>query len=106
MTATEPWVAILVFRSTSEAPDYQAVYREDVTVFPAASEAEARAAALTHARARETIVVNHLGETVVTSLVRLVDVAPVLGGGELYRRHFRDLDAYRRFEPLMASTSW
>ncbi|MHC1560320.1 DUF4288 domain-containing protein [Actinomycetospora sp. C-140] len=106
MTATEPWVAILVFRATSDAPDFQAVYREDVAVFPAASEAEARAAALTHARSRETSVVNPLGETVVTTLVRLVDVAPVPGGGELYRRHFRDLEAYRRFEPLMASTSW
>jgi hypothetical protein len=110
VTSMEPWVAILVFRFTSDAPDHDDLYREDLTVVAATDEAGARAAALAHARARECRSVNPFGETVELSLVRVVDVAPALGpierGGDLYARHFRDLDAYRRFEPLMASTPW
>ncbi|MEJ2889918.1 DUF4288 domain-containing protein [Actinomycetospora aeridis] len=108
MTSTDPWVAILVFRSTSDAPDYETHYREDLADVRAGDEAGARQAALAHARAQEGAVVNQFGETIELSLVRVVDVAPALGplesGGDLYARHFRDLDAYRRFEPLMAST--
>lgn len=46
------------------------------------------------------------GEQVRWTLHRIVDIAPVLYEDvddftELYSRHFRDWDAYRRFEPLL-----
>lgn len=107
MTPHRSYVALLLFASASTAPGYRPLYREDVVLLHAPSDEEARAAAERHGRAAETSCITVEGETVEVRFLQLVDVAPALeddltGTADLYSRHFRDLDAYRTMDPLLA----
>lgn len=54
----------------------------------------------------EAYCTNHAGETVRDRPLHVVDVAPALTDDltttvvDVYSRHFRDIAAYRRFDPL------
>lgn len=99
-------VAILLFESSSSAPDYRPLYREDIVTLRARSLREARDRAERHGREGQISYSNQAGEEVRDRLVEVVDVAPALYENEtspadLYSRHFRDLTSYRTFEPLL-----
>lgn len=101
------FVAVLLFESTSPSPSYRPLYREDVVMVRATSLDSAREHVEQHGRDTGTSYTNGAGETVRDRLAHVVDVAPVLSDDlttrvvDLYSRHFRHVDAYRRFEPLL-----
>lgn len=105
--ATETlFVAILLFESSSSAPDYRPLYREDIVTLRAPSLREARARAERHGRDGQISHSNQVGEEIRDRLLEVVDVAPALDGNntspaDLYSRHFRDVTSYRRFEPVL-----
>ena len=105
--ATETlFVAILLFESTSPAPNYRPLYREDIVTLRAPSLRAARDRAERHGRDAETSYMNQGGEEIRDRLVEIVDVAPALNDNDtspadLYSRHFRDLTSYRNSEPLL-----
>ncbi|WP_328400307.1 DUF4288 domain-containing protein [Nocardia sp. NBC_00403] len=105
-TRTSPYVAVALYKSTSDAPDYRPLYEECFILVFADSVESARTAARTKAEDQEARYRNERGDTVTWSLEHLVDVAPAVDdnletGGTFYSRHFRDYDAYRRMEPLL-----
>lgn len=104
MEDPRPYVAILLFESTSPSPGYRPLYREDVALVYAEDHERAVERAREHGLAQECTVYNDLGEAIALRLLEVVDVnEPLdddLGGGaaDLYARHFYDLDAWRRVE--------
>lgn len=102
-----PYIAVLLFGSSADADDYEPLYREDVTLLYAASPEQACARAEQHGRGLEGSHTNDRGERISWTLLHVVDAAAALqddldDDAELYSRHFRDLAAYRAFEPLLA----
>jgi hypothetical protein len=104
------YVAITLFELVSSDPAAEELYREDTTLVYGHSEVEAREAAERWARGQEGV--DEATGTVVVGprFLQVVDVAPVLdadltGTADLYSRHFRDLAAYRRWEPLLDGES-
>ncbi|MGW4846388.1 DUF4288 domain-containing protein [Nocardia brasiliensis] len=100
------YIAVVVFESTSDSPDYTTLYQEDFVLLYADSADAARELALAAAREQECTYQNEQGETITLSLKGIVDVTPTLTddlstGGDLYSRHFRDYEAYQRMEPLL-----
>ncbi|NNH72901.1 DUF4288 domain-containing protein [Nocardia uniformis] len=101
-----PYVAIVLYETSSDAADYEPLYREDIVVVYAESAAAARERAMARARAEEGGYANAAGEVITWRLKHLVDVTRALDDDlgrdtDLYARHFRDYDAYRAFEPLL-----
>jgi hypothetical protein len=97
------YVAVILYRSTSELPDYVPLYQECFVLIKAASLDEAYQKAGVRAEAETVSYRNEMGETINWSLQEIVDVNPVLDdslddGADLYVRHFRNYDAYREFE--------
>jgi hypothetical protein len=105
--AANRYVALLLFESTSTDRNCPVLYREDVVVLRATSDEAARRLAGAHGRAQECAHRNAGGDTISTRLLQVVDVAAALYEDldedvvDLYARHFRDLDSYRAFEPLL-----
>ncbi|MFI6867059.1 DUF4288 domain-containing protein [Nocardia sp. NPDC050406] len=100
-----PYIAIVLYETSSDAADYEPLYREDVVVVYAESPERARERVLARARAEEGSYANEAGDTITWSFKQLVDCNRALEDdlgrdADLYARHFRDYDAYRRFEPL------
>lgn len=94
------FVAILLYRSSSDAPDYTPLYQETFVVLTANSLDHARAKAESYGRSRQASYQNEYQETITWTLFRVVDVAhtldePIVDGAELYARHFRDYSAYQ-----------
>ncbi|MFD9888736.1 DUF4288 domain-containing protein [Amycolatopsis sp. NPDC059027] len=107
MAIEKPFVAVVLYESTSDSPDYRTLYREDFVLVFARDEEEARETARQRAERESGSHHNERGELITLSLKHIVDVAPALDddlgrGGDLYARHFTDIDAYRRFEPLLS----
>ncbi|GAA4544408.1 DUF4288 domain-containing protein [Amycolatopsis samaneae] len=107
MTTEKPFVAILLYVSTSDAPGHQPLYREDIVLLYARDEQEAREAAQRHADQETGSYHNEAGDLLTLSLKHIVDVAQALyddidRGADLYARHFTDYESYRRFEPLLS----
>lgn len=105
--ARRPYLAVLLSGSSADTADYEPLYREDVTLLYAASPEEARRWAEEYGRGLEGTHTNDRGERISWSLLHIVDVAPALqdmfdDDAELYSRHFRDVAAYRAFEPLLS----
>lgn len=106
----QPYVAVLLFGSSADSDDYRPLYREDVTLLYAPSLDEARGRAEKHGHALETSFTNDRNERITWSLLEIVDVAPALDDRlddlddavELYSRHFRDVAAYRSFDPRLS----
>ncbi|MEV0711601.1 DUF4288 domain-containing protein [Nocardia aurea] len=106
MTNRTPFVAVLLYESTSDAADYEVMYQEDFVLLYAESEEAARKLALDKAKEQECTYQNGQGETITLSLKHVIDVASAVSddltaGGDLYTRHFRDYASYRRMEPLL-----
>lgn len=98
------YCAVLTF--SAFIGDTATLHEESFVLLRADSAESARAAAEAHARDAEHEYRNADGELVRWRLADIVDVAAVrdevLGhGSEVYSRHFRDYEAYRRFEPLL-----
>jgi hypothetical protein len=102
----QPYITVLLFGSTSDSDGYRPLYREDVTLLYAGSQQDAQRRAGEHGRGLETSFANDRGEQITWTLLEVVDVAPALedkfdDDAELYSRHFRDVAAYRSFDPKL-----
>jgi hypothetical protein len=100
------YIAIMLFEFVSADPAPEELYREDITLVYGHSEAEAREEAERWGREQGSVDESTGTVLVGPHFLQIVDVAPVLdddltGTADLYCRHFRDLTAYRRWEPLL-----
>lgn len=103
--STEYYVAVVVYESASESPDYTPFYEECITLVKANSEDEARSKVEDLGKNRSTKYTNIDGQEISWSLHDIVDISPMLEDSlgevtEIYARHFKDIDAYRKFETL------
>lgn len=103
------YVALLVYESSCAAPDHEALYEETVTLVAAHSAEEAADKAHEYGKRNEVVYKNERGESLSVKLKHVVDVneAPdLLGdGAEIYTRHFRDYESYRKFEVMLSGES-
>jgi hypothetical protein len=107
---TSFYIAIILYKSSSDAPDYQPLYQESFVLIKAASLEQAKEKALNHGKDESVSYINENGETITWSLQQVVDVNSVLyddfvsaeDGVDLYTRHFRNYEAYHSFEPLLS----
>ncbi|WP_280345270.1 DUF4288 domain-containing protein [Nocardia abscessus] len=104
--AKSPYIAITLFKFSSDAEGYVPLYREDVTLIYAESEAEARELAEANFRSDEGTYKNEAGDNITITPTAVIDVAAALTddlseGGDLYSRHFRDFEAYSKMETLL-----
>lgn len=105
-TGQEFYVAVAVLSARVEGKNTEPLYQETFHLIRASDESSARAKAEILFREMSHSYLNGQGETVSWKLEEIVDVA-LIGesgfehGSELYTRHFRDFEAYKRFEPLM-----
>lgn len=104
--AKSPYIAITLFEFTSDAPDYVPLYREDVTLLYADTEAEARELAEKNFRSDAETYKNEAGYNVTVTPTAVIDVVAALiddlsEGGDLYSRHFRDYESYSKWEPML-----
>jgi len=102
-----PYIAVLLYVSSSDAADYPPLYSEDVVLLYARSPAHAEEKAQRLGEDRRTTYRNDRGESITWRLLRVADVAPALDDrltedAELYSRHFTDLAAYERFDTSAA----
>ncbi|MQA11278.1 MAG: DUF4288 domain-containing protein [Pseudonocardiaceae bacterium] len=102
----ENYVGVLLFRATGESEDDHPLYEESFVLLTAEDEETAWAKASSHGREREHSYRNDDGELISWKLEQVVDVCLAVDdeigdGAELYSRFFRDLTAYRAFEPLL-----
>ncbi len=103
--STEYYVAVVVYESASESPDYTPLYEECITLVKASSEDEARSKVETLGKNRGTKYMNVEGQEISWSLRNIIDINPMLEDSlgevtEIYARHFKNIDAYRKFEAL------
>lgn len=102
----QPYIAITLFVFTSDAPGYVPLYREDTTLIYAESEEEARKLAEANFRSDEGTYQNEAGDTITVTPTAIIDVTASLTedlseGGDLYSRHFRNFEAYSKWETLL-----
>lgn len=103
------YIAVILYESSSSAPEYKPLYEECFVLVKAISVEEAYEKALSHAKEQEGSYQNEYKDTITWSLKQVVDVNSVLSdefddGIELYARHFRNYEAYRLFEPLLSDS--
>ncbi len=101
-----PFVAVILYESTSDSKGFSVLYREDFVLIYAESEGDALRIATERAKGEECAYVNEYGETIHTTVKHMVDVNratddDLSAGGDLYSRHFRDYESYRKMEPLL-----
>ncbi|RCJ34097.1 hypothetical protein A6770_17355 [Nostoc minutum NIES-26] len=104
------YIAIILYKSYSDKPDYQPLYQESFVLIKATSLEEAKEKAFNHGKNESVSYTNENGETITWSLQQVVDVNSVLyddfdsseDGVDLYARHFRNYEAYQSFEPLLS----
>ncbi|MEH2408661.1 DUF4288 domain-containing protein [Nostoc sp.] len=104
------YIAIILYKSSSDKPDYQTLYQESFVLIKAASLESAKAKALNHGKNESVSYTNENEETITWSLQQVVDVNSVLDDNfdsaedivDLYTRHFRNYEAYQSFEPLLS----
>ena len=101
------YIAVILYESSSNNPDYKALYEECFTLIEAGALEEAREKAEIYAKNNEHSYQNMYGETITWLTKEIVDVNRVLfdrfqDSTELYARHFRNYEAYRAFEPLLS----
>ncbi len=97
------YIAIIVYRSSSEDERYQPLYEECITLIQARSLSEARLKAEHIAAQRECTFNNASGILISWKLHRIIDVRPMLEDAigevtELCSRHFYDIDGYLALE--------
>ncbi|MBG1260365.1 DUF4288 domain-containing protein [Nostoc commune] len=104
------YIAIILYKSSSDKHDYQPLYQESFVLIKATSLEEAKAKALNHSKNETVSYTNENGETITWSLQQVIDVNSVLYDDfnssedivDLYARHFRNYEAYHSFEPLLS----
>ena len=104
------YIAIILYKSSSDKSDYQPLYQESFILIKAASLEEAKLQAWNYGKNESVSYTNENGETITWSLQQIVDVNSVLYDDfnssedivDLYARHFRNYEAYRSFEPLLS----
>jgi ABC-type antimicrobial peptide transport system permease subunit len=101
------YVAVLVYESSSAAPDYKALFEESFMLVKATSVEEARQKIQQYADSHTSTFKNEAGDSIIWKLKHVVDVNQVLydinlDGTEIYARHFRNYQAYKEFEPLLS----
>ncbi|MBN3907134.1 MAG: DUF4288 domain-containing protein [Nostoc sp. NMS1] len=104
------YIAIILYKSSSDKPDYQPLYQESFVLIKATSLEEAKAKALNYGNNETVSYISENGETITWSLQQVVDVNSLLYDDfnssedivDLYARHFRNYDAYQSFEPLLS----
>ncbi|MEH2458346.1 DUF4288 domain-containing protein [Nostoc sp.] len=104
------YIAIILYKSSSDKPDYQTLYQESFVLIKAASLESAKAKALNDGKNESVSYINENEETITWSLQQVVDVNSVLDDNfdsaedivNLYTRHFRNYEAYHSFEPLLS----
>jgi Domain of unknown function (DUF4288) len=104
------YIAIIIYKSSSDRPDYQSLYQESFVMIKATSLESAKEKAFNHGKNESVSYTNEDGETITWSLQQVVDVNSVLyddfnsseDGVDLYARHFRNYEAYQSFEPLLS----
>jgi hypothetical protein len=104
--ARRPFIAITLYVFTSDTEGYRPLYREDVSLVYAESEEQARAIAEANSRLEQGTYKNEAGEDITLTPRAVIDVTAALTddlseGGDLYSRHFRDFDAYSKWETLL-----
>ena len=102
----EYYVAVVVYESASDSPDYTPLYEECITLIKASSEDEARSKVEELSKNRSTKYKNVEGHEISWSLRYIVDINLMLEDSlgevtEIYARHFKNIDAYRKFETLL-----
>jgi len=105
--ARQAYIAILLNSSSSEAPGHQPLWQEETVLIHAVDEHEARRRAQRRGESGRTDFANAAGEVIRWRFEGVIDVAEVLesdlsGDADLYCRHFRNIEAYRAFEPLIS----
>jgi Domain of unknown function (DUF4288) len=101
------YIAVVVYESSSNAPDYQKLYEEDYVLVQASSDEGAQQKASQIAQQKQTTYKNEQGENITWTLKHILDVSPVLSenfehGSELYACFFHNYQAYVAFEPLLS----
>lgn len=104
------YIAIILYKSSSDRPDYQPLYQESFVLIKSTSLESAKEKALNHGKNESVSYTNENGETITWSLQQVVDVNSVLYDDfdlsedcvDLYARHFRNYEAYHSFEPLLS----
>ncbi|MEH1805809.1 DUF4288 domain-containing protein [Nostoc sp.] len=104
------YIAIILYKSSSDKTDYQPLYQESFVLIKAASLEEAKVKALNHGKNESVSYTNEDGETITWSLQQVIDVNSVLYDDfnssedivDLYARHFHNYEAYQSFEPLLS----
>ena len=101
------YIAVILFESSSNVPDYKPLYEECFVFIKANSLEEARDKALVYGHEQQGSYQNEDKDIITWSLKQIVDVNSVLydefnNGTELYARHFRNYQAYSLFDPLLS----
>lgn len=104
------YIAVIIYKSSCNAPDYQPLYQECFVLLKASSLEKAKEKAVSYGKKEELSYKNEKGQTIVWSLMEVVDVNLVLdddfdsasNGVDLYVRHFRNYEAYSSFETLLS----
>ncbi|MGL5877438.1 MAG: DUF4288 domain-containing protein [Xenococcaceae cyanobacterium] len=101
------YIAVVLFDSSSNAPDYQPLYEECFILIQANSLEEAREKALLYSRQQECSYQNQNQDTISWTCKQIIDVNSVLYADfdditEIYARHFRNYEAYCQFEPFLS----
>lgn len=102
------YIAVILYESSSDAPDYKPLYQECFTLIKAKSLKKAREKALSHAKKEEGSYQNEYGQTITWFVKQIVDINNVLDDtfedvSDLYVRHFCNYEAYSLFEPLLSN---
>ena len=99
------YAAVIIFESSSNAPNYESLYEEEIIMIHAISKEDAKVKAIAYAKAAEHSYKNEADETINVTFKTLVDVQSMIEASDdvqtLYFRHFRDYPAYEAFEPLL-----
>ncbi|MBN3942562.1 MAG: DUF4288 domain-containing protein [Nostoc sp.] len=104
------YIAVILYESSSDAPNYQPLYQECFVLLKASSLEKAKEKAVCYGKKEEVSYKNEDGENITWSLKQVIDVNSVLyddfdsasNGVDLYARHFRNYEAYHSFEPLLS----
>lgn len=99
------YVAIILYQSLSDAPEYTPMYEESVVLVKAVDEDEARQKTELFAKNYTAQFKNEKGQLITWKMHQIIDVSPMLDDDigdmtEIYARHFDNIDAYRDFEVL------
>ncbi|RCW40036.1 uncharacterized protein DUF4288 [Halopolyspora algeriensis] len=100
----EPYVAVVLIESSSDAPDYEPLYEESFVLLTAESEDEAREKAREYGKQHEVSYSDENHRLVSWKLKHVLEVKQVEDatfddGSELYSRIFRNYSGYHSFEP-------